>query len=304
MYESDINLPEPRRPKLVPPTAVPDAFDEGRIRATNRTDAQTASRLAAWSIALGLIGVVTCGASAAVGVVLGISSLMKRRTRFGWIATSVSVLCTLAPIGGFVWFMVYSMNQLQRAMLNSTQPTMQASSDLAQWHGAFVTAKVTDDAPAVWSIELIRQRNPNTVLASTDPWNRPYQLETSGPYEFRSLGFDGIEGTADDIVIDAEGIVRTIDAGNGAEIGGIGSNVPIVMPPMLTITVPPATQAELALLNEAETAARFQLILDCMKLGGGTPELREELSFLARQQARLQRLQLQAEMESAREPKP
>lgn len=58
---------------------------------------------------------------------------------------------------------------------------------------------------------------------------------------------------------------------------------------------------ELALLNEAETAARFQLILDCMKLGGGTPELREELSFLARQQARLQRLQLQAEMESARE---
>ena len=304
MYESDINLPEPRRPKLVPPTAVPDAFDEGRIRATNRTDAQTASRLAAWSIALGLIGVVTCGASAAVGVVLGISSLMKRRTRFGWIATSVSVLCTLAPIGGFVWFMVYSMNQLQRAMLNSTQPTMQASSDLAQWHGAFVTAKVTDDAPAVWSIELIRQRNPNTVLASTDPWNRPYQLETSGPYEFRSLGFDGIEGTADDIVIDAEGIVRTIDAGNGAEIGGIGSNVPIVMPPMLTITVPPATQAELALLNEAETAARFQLILDCMKLGGGTPELREELAFLARQQARLQRLQLQAEMESAREPKP
>ncbi len=303
MYESDINLPEQRRPKLVPPTAVPDAFDEGRIRATNRTDAQTASRLAAWSIALGLIGVVTCGASAAVGVVLGISSLMKRRTRFGWIATSVSVLCTLAPIGGFVWFMVYSMNQLQRAMLNSTQPTLQASSDLAQWHGAFVTAKVTDDAPAVWSIELIRQRNPNTVLASTDPWNRPYQLETSGPYEFRSLGFDGIEGTADDIVIDAEGIVRTIDAGNGAEIGGIGSNVPIVMPPMLTITVPPATQAELALLNEAETAARFQLILDCMKLGGGTPELREELSFLARQQARLQRLQLQAEMESAREPK-
>ena len=301
MYESDINLPEQRRPKLVPPTAVPDAFDEGRIRATNRTDAQTASRLAAWSIALGLIGVVTCGASAAVGVVLGISSLMKRRTRFGWIATSVSVLCTLAPIGGFVWFMVYSMNQLQRAMLNSTQPTMQASSDLAQWHGAFVTAKVTDDAPAVWSIELIRQRNPNTVLASTDPWNRPYQLETSGPYEFRSLGFDGIEGTADDIVIDAEGIVRTIDAGNGAEIGGIGSNVPIVMPPMLTITVPPATQAELALLNEAETAARFQLILDCMKLGGGTPELREELSFLARQRARLQRLQLQAEMESARE---
>ncbi len=304
MYESDINLPEQRRPKLVPPTAVPDAFDEGRIRATNRTDAQTASRLAAWSIALGLIGVVTCGASAAVGVVLGISSLMKRRTRFGWIATSVSVLCTLAPIAGFVWFMVYSMNQLQRAILNSTQPTMQASSDLAQWHGAFVTAKVTDDAPAVWSIELIRQRNPNTVLASTDPWNRPYQLETSGPYEFRSLGFDGIEGTADDIVIDAEGIVRTIDAGNGAEIGGIGSNVPIVMPPMLTITVPPATQAELALLNEAETAARFQLILDCMKLGGGTPELREELSFLARQQARLQRLQLQAEMESAREPKP
>ncbi len=303
MYESDINLPEQRRPKLVPPTAVPDAFDEGRIRATNRTDAQTASRLAAWSIALGLIGVVTCGASAAVGVVLGISSLMKRRTRFGWIATSVSVLCTLAPIAGFVWFMVYSMNQLQRAILNSTQPTMQASSDLAQWHGAFVTAKVTDDAPAVWSIELIRQRNPNTVLASTDPWNRPYQLETSGPYEFRSLGFDGIEGTADDIVIDAEGIVRTIDAGNGAEIGGIGSNVPIVMPPMLTITVPPATQAELALLNEAETAARFQLILDCMKLGGGTPELREELSFLARQQARLQRLQLQAEMESAREPK-
>ena len=296
MYESDINLPEQRRPKLVPPTAVPDAFDEGRIRATNRTDAQTASRLAAWSIALGLIGVVTCGASAAVGVVLGISSLMKRRTRFGWIATSVSVLCTLAPIGGFVWFMVYSMNQLQRAMLNSTQPTMQASSDLAQWHGAFVTAKVTDDAPAVWSIELIRQRNPNTVLASTDPWNRPYQLETSGPYEFRSLGFDGIEGTADDIVIDAEGIVRTIDAGNGAEIGGIGSNVPIVMPPMLTITVPPATQAELALLNEAETAARFQLILDCMKLGGGTPELREELSFLARQRARLK-----AEMESARE---
>ena len=304
MYESDINLPEQRRPKLVPPTAVPDAFDEGRIRATNRTDAQTASRLAAWSIALGLIGVVTCGASAAVGVVLGISSLMKRRTRFGWIATSVSVLCTHAPIGGFVWFMVYSMNQLQRAMLNSTQPTMQASSDLAQWHGAFVTAKVTDDAPAVWSIELIRQRNPNTVLASTDPWNRPYQLETSGPYEFRSLGFDGIEGTADDIVIDAEGIVRTIDAGNGAEIGGIGSNAPIVMPPMLTITVPPATQAELALLNEAETAARFQLILDCMKLGGGTPELREELAFLARQQARLQRLQLQAEMESAREPKP
>ena len=304
MYESDINLPEQRRPKLVPPTAVPDAFDEGRIRATNRTDAQTASRLAAWSIALGLIGVVTCGASAAVGVVLGISSLMKRRTRFGWIATSVSVLCTLAPIAGFVWFMVYSMNQLQRAILNSTQPTMQASSDLAQWHGAFVTAKVTDDAPAVWSMELIRQRNPNTVLASTDPWNRPYQLETSGPYEFRSLGFDGIEGTADDIVIDAEGIVRTIDAGNGAEIGGIGSNVPIVMPPMLTITVPPATQAELALLNEAETAARFQLILDCMKLGGGTPELREELSFLARQQARLQRLQLQAEMESAREPKP
>ena len=301
MYESDINLPEQRRPKLVPPTAVPDAFDEGRIRATNQTDAQTALRLAAWSIALGLIGVVTCGASAAVGVVLGISSLMKRRTRFGWIATSVSVLCTLAPIGGFVWFMVYSMNQLQRAMLNSTQPTMQASSDLAQWHGAFVTAKVTDDAPAVWSIELIRQRNPNTVLASTDPWNRPYQLETSGPYEFRSLGFDGIEGTADDIVIDAEGIVRTIDAGNGAEIG---SNAPIVMPPMLTITVPPATQAELALLNEAETAARFQLILDCMKLGGGTPELREELSFLARQQARLQRLQLQAEMESAREPKP
>ena len=256
MYESDINLPEPRRPKLVPPTAVPDAFDEGRIRATNQTDAQTASRLAAWSIALGLIGVVTCGASAAVGVVLGISSLMKRRTRFGWIATSVSVLCTLAPIAGFVWFMVYSMNQLQRAILNSRQPTMQASSDLAQWHGAFVTAKVTDDAPAVWSIELIRQRNPNTVLASTDPWNRPYQLETSGPYEFRSLGFDGIEGTADDIVIDAEGIVRTIDAGNGAEIGGIGSNVPIVMPPMLTITVPPATQAELALLTEAETAAR------------------------------------------------
>ena len=325
MYESDINLPEQRRPKLVPPTAVPDAFDEGRIRATNRTDAQTASRLAAWSIALGLIGVVTCGASAAVGVVLGISSLMKRRTRFGWIATSVSVLCTLAPIGGFVWFMVYSMNQLQRAMLNSTQPTMQASSDLAQWHGAFVTAKVTDDAPAVWSIELIRQRNPNTVLASTDPWNRPYQLETSGPYEFRSLGFDGIEGTADDIVIDAEGIVRTIDAGNGAEIGSnapivmppmltittaytlpvtINYPAPIVMPPMLTITVPPATQAELALLNEAETAARFQLILDCMKLGGGTPELREELSFLARQQARLQRLQLQAEMESAREPKP
>ena len=304
MYESDINLPEQRRPKLVPPTAVPDAFDEGRIRATNRTDAQTASRLAAWSIALGLIGVVTCGASAAVGVVLGISSLMKRRTRFGWIATSVSVLCTLAPIAGFVWFMVYSMNQLQRAILNSTQPTMQASSDLAQWHGAFVTAKVTDDAPAVWSIELIRQRNPNTVLASTDPWNRPYQLETSGPYEFRSLGFDGIEGTADDIVIDAEGIVRTIDAGNGAEIGGIGSNVPIVMPPMPTITVPPATQAELALLNEAETAARFQLILDCMKLGGGTPELREELAFLARQQARLQRLQLQAEMDSAREPKP
>jgi len=130
---------------------------------------------------------------------------------------------------------------------------MQASSDLAQWHGAFVTAKVTDDAPAVWSIELIRQRNPNTVLASTDPWNRPYQLETSGPYEFRSLGFDGIEGTADDIVIDAEGIVRTIDAGNGADVG---SNAPIVMPPMLTITVPPATQAELALLNEAETAAR------------------------------------------------
>ncbi len=300
MYESDINLPEQRRPKLVPPTAVPDAFDEGRIRATNRTDAQTASRLAAWSIALGLIGVVTCGASAAVGVVLGISSLMKRRTRFGWIATSVSVLCTLAPIGGFVWFMVYSMNQLQRAMLNSTQPTMQASSDLAQWHGAFVTAKVTDDAPAVWSIELIRQRNPNTVLASTDPWNRPYQLETSGPYEFRSLGFDGIEGTADDIVIDAEGIVRTIDAGNGAEIG---SNVPIVIPPMLTITIPPATQAELALLNEAETAARFQLVLDCMKLGGGTPELRAELAFLATQRARLQRLRLQAEMESAREQK-
>ncbi|RLS60153.1 MAG: hypothetical protein DWH96_12095, partial [Planctomycetota bacterium] len=55
---------------------------------------------------------------------------------------------------------------------------------------------------------------------------------------------------------------------------------------------------ELALLNEAETAARFQLILDCMKLGGGTPELREELAFLARQRARLQ-----AEMESAREPK-
>jgi len=300
MYESDINLPEQRRPKLVPPTAVPDAFDEGRIRATNRTDAQTASRLAAWSIALGLIGVVTCGASAAVGVVLGISSLMKRRTRFGWIATSVSVLCTLVPIAGFVWFMVYSMNQLQRAMLNSTQPTMQASSDLAQWHGAFVTAKVTDDAPAVWSIELIRQRNPNTVLASTDPWNRPYQLETSGPYEFRSLGFDGIEGTADDIVIDAEGIVRTIDAGNGAEIG---SNAPIVMPPMLTITVPPATQAELALLNEAETAARFQLVLDCMKLGGGTPELRAELAFLATQRARLQRLRLQAEMESAREQK-
>ena len=300
MYESDINLPEQRRPKLVPPTAVPDAFDEGRIRATNRTDAQTASRLAAWSIALGLIGVVTCGASAAVGVVLGISSLMKRRTRFGWIATSVSVLCTLVPIAGFVWFMVYSMNQLQRAMLNSTQPTMQASSDLAQWHGAFVTAKVTDDAPAVWSIELIRQRNPNTVLASTDPWNRPYQLETSGPYEFRSLGFDGIEGTADDIVIDAEGIVRTIDAGNGAEIG---SNVPIVIPPMLTITIPPATQAELALLNEAETAARFQLILDCMKLEGGTPELRAELAFLATQRARLQRLRLQAEMESAREQK-
>lgn len=300
MYESDINLPEQRRPKLVPPTAVPDAFDEGRIRATNRTDAQTASRLAAWSIALGLIGVGTCGASAAVGVVLGISSLMKRRTRFGWIATSVSVLCTLVPIAGFVWFMVHSMNQLQRAMLNSTQPTMQASSDLAQWHGAFVTAKVTDDAPAVWSIELIRQRNPNTVLASTDPWNRPYQLETSGPYEFRSLGFDGIEGTADDIVIDAEGIVRTIDAGNGAEIG---SNAPIVMPPMLTITVPPATQAELALLNEAETAARFQLVLDCMKLGGGTPELRAELAFLATQRARLKRLQLQAEMESAREQK-
>ncbi|RLS92225.1 MAG: hypothetical protein DWI11_09535 [Planctomycetota bacterium] len=53
---------------------------------------------------------------------------------------------------------------------------------------------------------------------------------------------------------------------------------------------------ELALLNEAETAARFQLILDCMKLGGGTPELREELAFLARQRARLK-----AEMESARE---
>jgi len=68
-----------------------------------------------------------------------------------------------------------------------------------------------------------------------------------------ALGFDGIEGTADDIVIDAEGIVRTIDAGNGADVG---SNAPIVMPPMLTITVPPATQAELALLNEAETAAR------------------------------------------------
>ena len=293
MYESDINLPEQRLPKLVPPTAVPDAFDEGRIRATNRTDAQTASRLAAWSIALGLIGVVTCGASAAVGVVLGISSLMKRRTRFGWIATSVSVLCTLAPIAGFVWFNFYIINQLQRAILNSAQPTMQASSDLAQWHGALVTAKVTDDAPAVWSIELIRQRNPNTVLASTDPWNRPYQLETSGPYEFRSLGFDGIEGTADDIVIDAEGIVRTIDAGNGAEIG---SNAPIGMPPMLTITLPPARQAELALLNEAETAARFQLILDRLKLGEGTPELREEFAFLARQRARLK-----AEMESARE---
>ena len=80
----------------------------------------------------------------------------------------------------------------------------------------------------------------------------------------------------------------------------IGSNAPIVMPPMLTITVPPATQAELALLNEAETAARFQLILDRMKLGGGTPELRAELAFLATQQ---KRLQLQAEMESAREQK-
>ncbi len=289
MDESDFIPPEQQRPRLAPPTAVPAAFDEGRRRATDRSDSETASRLAAWSIALGLIGIVTFGASAAVGVVLGISSLMKRRTTFGWVATSVSAICTLVPIGGCVWWMMYVRTIAQSAMINFAQPTLQASSDLAQWHDAFVAAKVTDDAPAVWSIKLIRERNPNTLLAPSDPWNNPYQLEASGPYEFRSFGSDGVADTADDIVIDTDGIVRTIDAGDG-------SNLPPFMPYAMAIDIPPATTAELALLNEEETGARFQLILDCMKLGGGTPELREELAFLASQRARLR-----AEAKAARE---
>ncbi|MSR41937.1 MAG: hypothetical protein EXS10_08585 [Phycisphaerales bacterium] len=270
----------PLPPKLTPPVAVPSNFNERRQLAATRTVEESAMHLAAWSLGLGLGGIVTCGVTSVVGVGFGITSLVKKRTAFGWSATGVSLLCLLGVIGLSVWSAKLGIAAAQQAMLNMQQPTLKATMDLVQWHEALAAARLTDDAPEAWTMELIAERNPNITLEHLDEWGHPYQLEPSGPYEFRFIGVDGVAGNADDIVVDSEGIVRTIDSGDGNLIP-FGN--PFITPSNLT----PLTPSELAALTQEQTTARKKLVLAEMGIPPPQTWMRDELVALVLQERRL-----------------
>ncbi len=273
---------DPIQPNHTPPTQAPSDFHAHVQFQQERSVEASARHLAGWSLGLGISGLATCGALSGVGVGFGIASLLKKRTAFGWTATSVSAACTILPITGCLWWMSFVSSQMQQAMLRFQDPAGQASLDLVQWHEALAAAKLNGEAPQAWTIDLITQRNPNLALPSLDPWGNAYLVEPAGPYEFRSIGPDYSPGTADDMVIDAEGIVRTIDAGDATtpEFAHSYSS---------SSKLTPATEAELSRLNEKETRERMNLVIDELKVSPQQAQLRHELGFLAKHRAQLAR---------------
>ena len=268
-------------PNPTPPTEVPAGFHPHAQFKNARSVEDSARHLAGWSLGLGLGGLATCGAASFVAFCFGIASLMKKRTAFGWTATVVSAVCTMAPIGGCVWWTSYTSSKVQEAMRRIQFPTLQASIDLVQWHEALAAAKLTDNAPAVWTIGIVAERNPNLVLPLIDPWGSPYTLDTAGLFEFRSIGPDLTHGTSDDMVIDQEGITRTINASDETPLQD-------TVPYSSKTGLMPATEEELALLTEAQLDDRINLVIEELKVSTQPAPLRRELTSLAKQRAMLE----------------